>query len=81
MVGYFQEMKTMSNEELNAIDLKEQLDAATREASTLALYLWQSYYTEESPEFSLCDTPAGIITQIDNMLAGIEEKIRSLPTP
>ena len=46
-------------------------DSAYREASSLALSLHKKFYTEESPNFELCDSTAGIITQIDNMTCGL----------
>ena len=41
------------------------------EAKSLAMSLWSKYYKEESPDFYLCDSVAGIISQIDNMTAGL----------
>lgn len=51
----------------------ELLNSAEREARSLAISLWKQYYQKESPNFELCDSTAGIITQINNMVAGIIE--------
>ena len=40
---------------------------AEREAECLALSLWRRHYTKDSPNFELCDSVGGIITQINNM--------------
>ena len=55
--------------------LKAQLSDANREASSLAMFLYNSYYKDDSIGFELCDTPAGIITQIDNMVAGMSPNL------
>ena len=49
-------------------------EEAKREATHLAMTLWKQYYQKESPNFELCEDVAGIITQIDNMVAGLEKK-------
>lgn len=54
--------------------LTAERDAAMREASELAMCIWRSEFRNESPEFELCDSPAGIISQIDNMFAGIRQQ-------
>jgi len=46
-------------------------DLAYIEASSLALSLHKKFYAEESPNFGLCDSTAGIITQINNMTCGL----------
>lgn len=51
------------------------LITASREAQTLALSLWNKHYKDESPNFQLCYTVAGVITQIDNMVAGVNEQL------
>ena len=48
-----------------------ELADAKREAESLALGLWEKHYKEESPNFGLCDSVAGVISQIDNMAAGL----------
>ena len=40
-------------------------------ADYLALVLWKKHYKKESPNFELCEDVAGVITQIDNMVAGL----------
>jgi hypothetical protein len=50
------------------------LAEAKREAESLAMSLWEKYYKEESPNFELCDSVAGVISQIDNMTTGLTKK-------
>jgi len=52
-------------------ELEAENAAAMNEASTLALAIHRRYYLKESPNFELCDSVAGIISQIDNMAAGL----------
>jgi hypothetical protein len=54
--------------------LKAELEAAKLEADTLAMSLWRNDWQAESPEFELCDTPSGVISQIDNMVSGLVKK-------
>lgn len=51
--------------------LKAERDAAMREASELAMSIWRAEFQKLSPDFELCDSPAGVISQIDNMYAAI----------
>ena len=51
--------------------LREALSDAHREALYLAQSIWRSEYLRECPNWEPCDTVAGIITQIDNMYAGM----------
>lgn len=62
----------------HAARLDDKYTSAMREARSLAKSLWRRYYREESPTFELCDSAAGIITQIDNMVAGITESNANL---
>ena len=55
---------------------KERNDAM-REASSLAKWLHKTCYALTAPGWSLCDTPAGVITQIDNMISGIPDLVHS----
>jgi len=57
--------------------LLDRLEAADNEASTLALSLWRRHYKKDSPVFELCDSVAGIISQIDNMSAGISNSLEA----
>ena len=57
--------------EARVIELEVQVDEANIEASNLAMFLFNKFYKGHSIGFELCDTPAGIISQIDNMVAGI----------
>lgn len=44
---------------------------AMREAVSLATWLYDRYFLTDDSEFVLCDTTAGVISQIDNMVAGL----------
>lgn len=50
------------------IDYKAEYERAKREASDLATWLWKKHYQQDAPNWGLCDTAAGILTQIDNMV-------------
>jgi len=61
--------------------LREELSTAQKETSmckveseSLAMSLYSKHYKKEAPDFGLCDTPSGVITQIDNMVAGLSEE-------
>lgn len=54
--------------------LRSERDAAMREASELAVSIWKAEFQQLSPNFELCDSPAGVISQIDNMYAGIRNQ-------
>ena len=51
--------------------LREVLNEAHREALYLAQSIWRSEYLKDSPDWEPCDDVAGIISQIDNMYAGM----------
>ncbi len=48
-------------------ELEQENTDARREAEYLAMSLWRKYYQADSPECELCDTTAGIISQIDRL--------------
>ena len=50
-----------------------ELADAKREAESLALSLWEKHYKEYAPNFELCDSVAGVISQIDNMTTGLSK--------
>ena len=54
---------------------KNEMNEARREAEYLAMVLWRTHYKVQLPKFVLCDSVAGIISQIDNMVAGLAEDI------
>jgi hypothetical protein len=72
------------NAEARSVDkLQAELDAlhknlrlAMREASGLAMAMWRDFFKDASQNFSLCDSPAGVLSQIDNMYAGLRERIQ-----
>lgn len=53
--------------------LRVERDAAMQEASELATSIWRAEFQQVSP-MTLCDTPAGVISQIDNMYAAIRSQ-------
>jgi len=52
-------------------ELEREQERAYDEASKLAMYIWSNHYRDESPDFELCDSTAGVISQIDNMITGL----------
>lgn len=77
-IGMLSEHINKMQEELGRMDnrliVKSQYndDLVYKEISQLALYMWNTFYREDSPNFELCDSVRGIISQIDNMLVGLE---------
>ncbi|PJE79289.1 hypothetical protein CI610_01754 [invertebrate metagenome] len=53
--------------------LRDKLTLAHIEASSLALWLWKIHWKDESPNFELCDSVEGIISQIDNMVCSLKK--------
>ena len=62
--GYVQEL------EQQLADAREELATAKCEAEYLATVIHKSEYSDAS-DWSLCDSVAGVISQIDNMYAGV----------
>ena len=58
------------------LEALKELDLARREAGSLAMALWRTHYQHQLPDFALCDSVAGIISQIDNMTTGLENQQR-----
>ena len=54
-------------------EAREQLSAAKREAEYLATSIHRAEYSNVAPNWGLCDSVAGVISQIDNMYAGVRE--------
>lgn len=50
--------------------------AALGYATRLATGMWERDWKKESPHWQPCDDLLGVLTQIDNMLAGMEKKKR-----
>lgn len=48
-----------------------------REACALAMAIYKRRYRTQSPKFELCPDTVGVITQIDNMVAGLFSDIES----
>ena len=64
------------NERLQArvSELEEHLRRANNEASDLVWSIWRRHYSGDMPNFELLDSVAGIISQINNMVAGLLEE-------
>lgn len=60
-------------EKIRALEVK--LLAAKIEAESLAMALWKKHYKDDSPDFSLCDSVAGVISQIDNMVCALVKPV------
>ena len=40
-------------------------------AKNLAIYLWETHYKTDVPEWEPCEDLMGVLTQIDNMITGL----------
>jgi len=58
--------------------LQEELKQSKNEAKSLAAWVWKHHYRESAPGWVLRDSVAGVISQIDNMVAGLSEENRTL---
>jgi len=47
-------------------------------AKTIANCLWSEHYCEESPEWKVLPDLAGVLSQIDNMVSGLNQRIEEL---
>jgi len=54
------------------------LGSAKTEADTLCMAIYRRKYKTTSPDFELCDSIAGVISQIDNMIGGLFDENASL---
>jgi len=43
-------------------------------AKNLAIYLWETHYKTDTPEWEPCEDLMGVLTQIDNMITGLTRK-------
>jgi hypothetical protein len=64
----------MSETEQTGIDL----GSAKTEAEALCMAIYRRKYKTTSPDFELCDSIAGVISQIDNMIGGLFDENASL---
>lgn len=48
---------------------------AEAEAGTLATAIWEQFYKESAPDWGLRDSVPGVISQIDNMFAGVRDQL------
>lgn len=84
--GYEKRDRTTNGEDLAAEIIRNMLaemervsgenSAVMREASSLAVWLHKTSYSFTAPGWQPCNTPAGVITQIDNMVTGIPDVVR-----
>ena len=58
--------------------LLSELNVAKAEAETLCMAIYRRKYKTTSPDFELCDSVAGVISQIDNMVGGLFDENASL---
>ena len=57
---------------------QNQIALCKLESETLAMSIYNKSYKDDSPNFELCDTPAGVLTQIDNMVAGLYQELEQV---
>jgi hypothetical protein len=53
---------------------QEPASAIDAYARMLAMHLWSEYYSKDAPDFGLFDDTYGVLSQIDNMLAGLKNR-------
>ena len=53
----------------------KECERAKNYAKMLAETLYKQYYKDDSPNWEPLDTTTGLLTQIDNMVSGMEKKI------
>ena len=58
--------------------LTQEVTQAKDEAESLCMAIYNQHYRQESPDFELCDSVAGVISQISNMAAGLLESNTTL---
>lgn len=51
-------------------------DSALRYAKNLATTMWERDWKQESPNWQPLDDTVGVLTQIDNMVAGMEKRAK-----
>lgn len=57
--------------------VKDERGVEYREACVLAMAIYKRRYMTQSPQFGLCPDTVGVITQIDNMVAGLFSDIEA----
>ena len=55
--------------------LANEVNDSRREASAIAMNMWETFYKTDSPQFELLTEAPGILSQIDNMYTGIREDL------
>lgn len=53
--------------------------AELRYAKSLATSMWEKHYAKDAPQWELCDDLYGVLSQIDNMLTGLQREKPSAP--
>jgi len=69
---------TLDKKDKELDTLREVLAIAKEEATTLAVNIHRRHYKEEAPDWEVLETVSGIISQIDNMSAGLAQQIDTL---
>lgn len=59
-------------------ELERQKTASMREATNLAWALYHRFYQDQAPQWAPLEEVCGIISQIDNMTAGMADRIKEL---
>lgn len=60
-------------------DDDENEDSALVYAQQIANYIWRNHYKAKSPKFEVLDTLDGVLSQIDNMVAGLSKNSLTQP--
>ena len=67
------DIKTIVELKKQVAELEQVIENDYRESSSYALSIYNNYYKQrpDAVTFELCDTSAGVVTQIDNMVTGV----------
>lgn len=60
--------------QIEAADLIEAHTRDYEQLKDLTVTIWKIFYREEAPDFEPLDSVLGLITQIDNMVTGLERR-------
>ena len=58
----------------------EDNNAVYEYAKDLSIYLWSTWYKHIAPNWEPLDDTFGVLTQIDNMIVGLESMCKKRPT-
>lgn len=56
---------------VQALHYKETYKSEFEQTKKVAMSLYNRFYKETAPDFELCDNLFGVLSQIDNMVAGL----------